>query len=294
MQWIIFEAGSRCGRSAIKILKNAGEHEILVVDSNYLALEALKNEYPYLNTMTQDKFLEVLRESPEDLSESKVFPADELTRQKYHSELESNGLLDDYSKVTEAMFDKAHVNQVLSNNKGPIKVPKTIRGPLIVKPNTMSAGCKGIQTFDDNFLVSERIDIKREFVIDCVATPDELYICPREVTLRSGYDKLIKFLPQYSNTYRTLYTGITELIIESKDSDIELLFDGIFMVQAVEDQEGNYWFIEASKRISGSSMVNLLIGWNPLEFHKSDEDRDWEIEYDTYYDFDYLNCLINE
>ena len=40
---------------------------------------------------------------------------------------------------------------------------------------------------------------------------------------------------------------------------------GIFHIQLIEDPAGQIFFVEYSKRISGTSIVNLFRGYNPFD-----------------------------
>lgn len=124
----------------------------------------------------------------------------------------------------------------------------------------MSAGSRNIE-FNENVCVSEKIDIQHEYVVDVLERNGEFNIFAREVVLRQGYDKFIKLLDE---THKL--TSAIRRFLKLVSSKIKAtLFKGIFHIQVAEDTNGDFYFIEASKRISGSSIVNVYNGFNPFD-----------------------------
>lgn len=109
--------------------------------------------------------------------------------------------------------------------------------------------------------MSQIIDIRREFVADVFYDGNYINVFPREVRLRSGYDKMIRLLPPSSRISREV-----RKFVECVSSQVELFAPGIFHIQLVEDTNGDLFYIEASRRISGTSLVNLANGFNPFCF----------------------------
>lgn len=54
--------------------------------------------------------------------------------------------------------------------------------------------------------------------------------------------------------------------VECVSSQVELFSPGVFHLQIAEDTNGDLFYIEASRRISGTSIVNLANGFNPFCF----------------------------
>ena len=48
-------------------------------------------------------------------------------------------------------------------------------------------------------------------------------------------------------------------------ASVPLLVTGIFHIQLIENPAGEIYFVEYSKRISGTSIVNLFRGYNPFD-----------------------------
>ena len=162
-------------------------------------------------------------------------------------------------------YDKAHVNNVLAElvsiDQCKIRIPLTFGlTDAFIKPNKASAGSKGLELKGD-VCVSQIIDIRREFVADVFYDGKYVNVFPREVKLRSGYDKMIRLLPPSSRISREI-----RKFVECVSSQVELFSPGIFHIQLAEDTNGDLFYIEASRRISGTSLVNLANGFNPFCF----------------------------
>lgn len=172
---------------------------------------------------------------------------------------------DDYARVSPLWYDKAHVNNVLAElvsiDQCKIRIPLTFGlTDAFIKPNKASAGSKGLELKGD-VCVSQIIDIRREFVADVLYDGNYVNVFPREVKLRSGYDKMIRLLPPLSRISREV-----RKFVECVSSQVELFAPGIFHIQLAEDTNGDLFYIEASRRISGTSLVNLANGFNPFCF----------------------------
>ena len=263
MNYVVFESGSRAGFSAemfFRVWKK--QHP----DNNAkLILSDIDTLFSELPTTHQD--IERLKDwqTIARLSNKncRVFPCDEMTRQTYQV-VRDFVKSDYYASAEQWFYNKSRVNTLLVSVVGascPIKIPKTFDlNSVCIKPNTMSAGSRNIE-FNDNVCVSEKIDIQHEYVVDVLERNGELNIFAREVVLRQGYDKFIKLLDE---THKL--TSAIKCFLKLVSSKIKAtLFKGVFHIQVAEDTNGDFYFIEASKRISGSSIVNVYNGFNPFD-----------------------------
>lgn len=263
MNYVVFESGSRAGFSAEMFFRIWKRHhknndaKLILTDIDTLFSE-LPTTHPDIER--QKDWQAIARLS---LKNYRVFPDDEMTRQDYQvvRDFVKN---DYYASVEQWFYDKSRINALLASVVGascPIKTPKTFDlNSVCVKPNTMSAGSRNIE-FYDNVCVSEKIDIQHEYVVDVLEKNGEFNIFAREVVLRQGYDKFIKLLDE---THKL--TSAIRRFLKLVSSKIKAaLFKGIFHIQVAEDTNGNFYFIEASKRISGSSIVNVYNGFNPFD-----------------------------
>lgn len=267
-EYIVFEAGSRAGLSAEIFFRawrkqngwDEGQGDVLYLadtDPGYLCVPTQSENIVRISEQDAVNLIQ----SGEDLV---VFPADELTRQL--NIVVRNAVQDnDYSRVAPLWYDKAHVNNVLAElvnlNKCQIRIPLTFGlTDAFIKPNKASAGSKGLELKGD-VCVSQIIDIRREFVADVLYDGNYVNVFPREVKLRSGYDKMIRLLPPLSRISREV-----RKFVECVSSQVELFAPGIFHIQLAEDTNGDLFYIEASRRISGTSLVNLANGFNPFCF----------------------------
>lgn len=260
MKYIVFEAGSRAGFSAEKFFMNY----LSLVPNTDDVLYLVDRDEDYCKIPTADKRVIRMPEQ-EGLallygSENtiRIFPADELTRQ--NNPIAFRNAKDwGYSFVEKWYYNKKVLNHYLKEGYVfyDIHIPFTFEvEDVFIRPNTMSAGSKGVYGLE-NTCVTEKIDIQREYVVDVFKHKDTLNIYAREVKLRCGYDKMVKFLDDNHKLVKTLKQDLSK-------SDIPYLFDGVFHLQIAEDRNGVFFFIEASKRISGTSIINLLNGYNPF------------------------------
>jgi len=279
-QWVVFEAGSRAGLSARLFFddyckRTSSKDTLLLVDDDDCVVNAL-NETKTDRVGAECGFGIGLRRK-----DAVVFPADELTRQqsldvdRYHISRRW------FNDVVPTYYNKNFVNDVLAQVG--IRVPTTFGiDNVLIKPNTMSAGSRGINALD-NVCVQQRLDISQEFVVD--ATIDEnrtiLGIVARETKLRAGYDKLIRFV----GSDHPVVEFARRIIRRSPNK----MFQGICHLQICCTKENNlqFYYIEGSKRISGTSMVNLLAGYNPFVLLHTNEKTDcvpFDTEWHTYED----------
>lgn len=263
MNYVVFESGSRAGFSAemfFRIWKKQypdNNAKLILSDIDTLFSE-LPTTHPDIERLKDRQTIARL-----SLKNSRIFPGDEMTRQNYQV-VRDFAKNDYYASVEQWFYDKSRVNTLLASVVGAsclIKIPKTFDlNSVCVKPNTMSAGSRNIE-FDDNVCVSEKIDIQHEYVVDVLERNGEFNIFAREVVLRQGYDKFIKLLDE-----KHKLTSAVRCFLELVSSKIRAtLFKGVFHIQVAEDVNGEFYFIEASKRISGSSIVNVFNGFNPFD-----------------------------
>lgn len=250
-RWVVYEAGSRAGLSALmffrqyKKFENNDDTLILVDDDAVFRMTRPDKSYDGVDIQCS-----IALECSG--AEHTVFPADELSRQRGLA----RGADEWFNKVGREMYDKRFITAMLES-KG-VSVPKTLMTDhVIVKPNEFSAGSKGIVNFD-KCCVQQRIDIAHEYVVDMFVDQDGqvLQIFPREVKLRAGYDKYIRLLSQDHKLVR--------FAMDVVEADCLGMFAGPCHIQVVEDQSGKLYYIEGSKRISGTSLVNILRGYNPF------------------------------
>lgn len=271
MYYIVFESGSRAGLSA-EIFFRAWRSQLGLADNvdgdDTLLLADADQSY----CSVPSKCRNVCRVSElygltslESLDNIVVFPADELSRQ-FKDEVMEKASQNPVSFVDALWYDKAHINNVLSElvdlEQCAIRIPLTfgLSDAVLLKPCKASAGSKGIVSFND-VCVSQRIDIKHEYVVDVLRTENEIQVFPREVCLRSGYDKMIKLIDpsgELANEVRRF--------IEIVSPKFPMFAPGIFHIQLAKDVNGDLYYIEASRRISGTSLVNLPNGFNPFCF----------------------------
>lgn len=267
-KWVVFEAGSRAGLSALMFFRQykklvPNDDELIMVDDDKVFLSTNNEAFDSVTTMCSKNLC------LEHCGEYVVFPADELTRQRGHR----FGTGEWFNNVGVEMYDKRFVTAMLESRG--VSVPKTLMAEnVIVKPNSMSAGSKGIMNLDD-YCVQQRIDVAHEYVVDMFVGEDGgiVKLCPREVKLRAGYDRYIRFLHSGHKVAMFAYDVV--------NADVIGMFRGPCHIQVVEDHNGQLYYIEGSKRISGTSLVNILRGYNPfcmlndVETPVNDYDEGW-------------------
>lgn len=293
-KWIVFEAGSRAGLSARMfyedyIRRTRSDDILLMQDTDLSVVQSINARADKSIGMVHGVwtgFGTTLSEISILYSkDTVVFPADELTRQK-DVDLNVYGIRRRwFNDVLPIYYNKTAVNAELSPSG--VRVPQTFDlNEVFVKPNTMSAGSRGLQSLS-NVCVQQKLDIAEEFVVDCFVSEnfDIEAICAREVKLRSGYDKLIRLLPETHSVYE-----FAKKIIASKHG----MFRGVCHLQIARTNEmlAPYYYIEGSKRISGTSLVNLLVGYNPFmllqgsKYVRTPYDEEW-------HSYEDLLCEVN-
>lgn len=291
MIYVVFEAGSRCGTSARLFFNQYVSNNPSAVDDSLLLVDMSEEFVESATTLCNashigaclekdaQRIIDMMINDGQDVA---IFPADELTRQRGY-----NPNPKWWNDVKKEFYDKEYVNARLASHG--VTVPPTFRiKDVIVKPNSQSAGSKGIQ-FLDNVCISKRIDIAHEYVVDMFVTIEGQTVCyPREVKLKNGYDHYIKFLPQDSAV--VAFAKHLPLVYPQ-------LFSGPCHCQLIEDNNGVLYYVEGSKRLSGTSMVAMLFGYNPFELVNGAEIKEpapnSSATYGEWYSFDSLRSLIS-
>lgn len=260
MNFVVFESGSRAGLSAELffedwIKKSKANHTLFLSDLDK-DFQRITERNPRVKRIHDNEAFEILK-----AGDTVIFPADELTRQ-------SNSLATEiashhsFSHVEPFYYDKRQMNAFLAplTEQCAINVPATFDSSRVcVRPNSMSAGTRNVQ-FLDNVCVTEKIDIAHEFVVDVLRYDDEkMYVFPREVTLKNGYDRFVKLLPVDGELAQAVQAFVYAACPENRGP-----FSDIFHLQLCQNGEGKYFYIEFSKRISGTACVNLVTGMNPF------------------------------
>lgn len=265
MKYVVFEAGSRAGFSAEMFFRAwlqthpESTDSLILADSDPTFAE-IPSDSPIMRISADDAVWLVGKE------DVRVFPGDELTRQRSCHIMEMIKA-DSASSVYDWYYNKSVVNRVLESivkDDCLIKIPKTMDlTDVCVKPNTESAGSRGVE-FLKNVCVSERIRIDSEYVVDVLEKDGEYRIFAREVKLRNGYDKYVRLLSESDKVVAAVRQFLQVVNGETAESGFSL-FRGVFHLQIAKDTDGEFFFIEASKRISGSSIVNIFKGYNPFD-----------------------------
>ena len=266
MKYVVFEAGSRAGLSAEMFFRH-------YVNNNWTCSDKLimVDDDLTVNKVVTEKFNNgavIERVSSNELSfdsDTVIFPADELSRQRMTLE----AYCDDNSRVDKNYYNKSYVNGILGDicgNDSQIKIPVTFGiCKVFIKPNSESAGSKGLYSFE-NACVSQKIDIEEEYVIDVLRNDEIMYMYPRQVILKNGYDRFIKPLTRDSEVCKAV-----EQFIYSVCPSNDGMFSNVFHLQLAKDVCGDFYFIEFSKRISGTSVVNIDRGMDPFAFIKGEK-----------------------
>lgn len=280
MIWIVYESGSRCGLSAqmfftqyIKLTKSTDVMYCIDIDETFK--ESSRNMF----NAPIKKFGEDEYEFVKDFGQPyAIFPADELTRQKAGNRVIEKSW---FNSVKPEYYDKRYVNKHL--DIAGLNVPKTFNcTDVFLRPNIFSAGSKGVYRLD-NVCVSEFIDIDKEYVVDCFVNPAEStpIIIAREVKLHYGYDKYIRIVEDED------VINFAKKVISNAPIG---MFIGPCHMQLMRDRKGNLYYIEGSKRISGTSLVLMNVGYNPFmllsgmkcDIKISDEMKEWHIYEELY------------
>lgn len=260
MNFIVFESGSRAGLSAElffeEYVKQSGSKHMLYLSDLDQDFQRIAMRHPQVKRIHDSQAFEILKSG-----NASIFPADELTRQNnvLAAEIASQH---SFSKVEPFYYNKKRMNDFLAplTNDCKIRVPVTFgTSSVCIRPNSMSAGSRNVQ-FLDNICVTQKIDIAHEFVVDVLRYDEtKMSIFPREVTLKNGYDRFIKLLPFDGE----LASAVNEFVTSACPQNAGP-FSDIFHLQLCQDKEGVLYYIEFSKRISGTSCVNIASGMNPF------------------------------
>ena len=260
MKYLVFEAGGRAGLSAElffvnRVSKDDGDSLVLAdMDATYM-------QCPCPAGVSRVTEADALAMIARDASCCTVFPADELARQgkpAVFSLAERNPLV----AVEPWFFNKRAMNEKLSavTDGCTIKIPETFSlDDVFMRPNTMSAGSHGVGRLE-NTCITRRIEIAHEYVVDINWVGAEPVIYAREVRIKNGYDKYLKFLGAQNKVTRAVDEFVRAIRVS-----VPKMVTGIFHIQLIENPAGEIYFVEYSKRISGTSAVNLFRGYNPFD-----------------------------
>lgn len=260
MKYLVFEAGGRAGLSAELFFINRMSAD----DGDSLVLADMDGTYclcPGPDGISRVSEAEALAMITGDSSGCTVFPADELARQSKPAvfDLASRNPM---VAVEHWFYDKRCMNERLAAATGgcTIKIPETFSlDDVFMRPNTMSAGSHGVGRLE-NTCITRRVEIAHEYVVDVDGTSDKPRIYAREVRIKNGYDKYLKFLGRQGR----VATAVEEFV-HAAGASFPMLTKGIFHIQLIEDPAGDIYFVEYSKRISGTSIINLFRGYNPFD-----------------------------
>ena len=290
MKYVVFEAGSRAGFSAemffLDYLKRTGKDDILYMVDDSLQVNEVESPIN-VERITHEDFIKLYD------GNTVVFPADELSRQSRPTDFDAASK-NSFSKVDSLYYNKKKINENLNmlTYGCKIKIPKTFDlTNICIRPNTMSAGSKGIQLLD-NVSITEKINIVEEYVVDVLRSDTDMKLYPRAVVLKNGYDRLIKPLEENSE----IGEACKEFILEACPKNTGL-FSNVFHLQLAKDDKGGLYYIESSKRISGTSIVNIFRGMNPFDFINGEklEERNSPFLYGKWYRYeDFLMKIRDE
>lgn len=260
MNFVVFESGSRAGLSAELFFEEyvnatGAQHKLFLSDLDE-DFQHIVSRHSQVHLIHDSQAFEMLA-----ADEAVIFPADELTRQS-NSVATEVASKHSFSRILPFFYNKKQMNEYLAplTSHCAIKVPETFSlSEVCIKPNSMSAGSRNIQ-FLDNACVTQKIEINHEFVVDVLRYDNEkMYIFPREVTLKNGYDRFIKLLPLDGELAKHVREFV-KAVCPKNDG----MFSDIFHLQLCQDKSGQYYYIEFSKRISGTACVNIMSGMSPF------------------------------
>ena len=260
MRYLVFEAGGRAGLSAELFFVNRVRKD----DGSSLVLADMDTTYiqcPCPAGVSRVAEAEALSLIASDSAGCTVFPADELARQSKPAvfDLASRNPM---VAVEQWFFNKRMMNERLAaaTEGCAINIPETFSlDDVFMRPNTMSAGSHGVGRLE-NTCITRRVEIAHEYVVDVNWTAAEPVIYAREVRIKNGYDKYLQFLGSGSKVARAV-----DEFVRAIRASVPLLVTGIFHIQLIENPAGEIYFVEYSKRISGTSIVNLFRGYNPFD-----------------------------
>ena len=260
MKYLVFEAGGRAGLSAELFFANRVRKD----DGNSLVMADMDTTYiqcPGPAGVSRVLESDALAMIAADASDCAVFPADELARQGKPAVFDL-AARNPMVAVEKWFFNKRCMNLKLAEITSGclINIPETFSlDDVFMRPNTMSAGSHGVGRLE-NTCITRRVEIAHEYVVDVNWTAEEPVIYAREVRIKNGYDKYLKFLGVGSKVARAV-----DEFVRAIRAKAPLMVTGIFHIQLIEDPAGQIFFVEYSKRISGTSIVNLFRGYNPFD-----------------------------
>lgn len=260
MKYLVFEAGGRAGLSAELFFAN----RIRKDDGNSLVMADMDTTYiqcPGPAGVSRVLESDALAMIAADASDCAVFPADELARQGKPAVFDL-AARNPMVAVEKWFFNKRCMNLKLAEITSGclINIPETFSlDDVFMRPNTMSAGSHGVGRLE-NTCITRRVEIAHEYVVDVNWTAEEPVIYAREVRIKNGYDKYLKFLGAGSKVARAV-----DEFVRAIRAKAPLMVTGIFHIQLIEGPAGQIFFVEYSKRISGTSIVNLFRGYNPFD-----------------------------
>ncbi|MBO7584648.1 MAG: hypothetical protein J6T09_03160 [Bacteroidales bacterium] len=260
MKYLVFEAGGRAGLSAELFFANRVRKD----DGNSLVMADMDTTYiqcPCPAGVSRVLESDALAMIAADASSCAVFPADELARQGKPAVFDL-AARNPMVAVEKWFFNKRGMNLKLAQITSgcQINIPETFSlDDVFMRPNTMSAGSHGVGRLE-NTCITRRVEIAHEYVVDVNWTAEEPVIYAREVKIKNGYDKYLKFLGSGSKVARAV-----DEFVRAIRAKAPLMVTGIFHIQLIEDPAGQIFFVEYSKRISGTSIVNLFRGYNPFD-----------------------------
>ena len=270
MNYIVFESGSRAGLSAEVFFMDYCKRHPQTPDRLYTSdldpmFSQIQSPHPRIEHICDDVAFDILA-----AGDACIFPAEELTRQG-NSQARTFADQHHFSKVETWYYDKCQMNQWLAERAigSKIAIPRTFPSTSIcVRPNSMSAGTRGV-TLSDTSCITERINICHEYVVDVLRSSNTIQVYPREVTLKNGYDRYVKLIDSQSQ----LASDIVDFIKQVAPQNEGLMSD-IFHLQLACDDKNQLYYIESSKRISGTSLVNVFRGMRPFDLLAGEEPID--------------------
>ena len=292
MNYLVFEAGGRAGLSAelfflYRSTPGDGNRLILAdMDPSYRLCPGARD----IVRTGEDEALSLIAEHPDDC---RVFPADELARQGKRAVFDL-AARDPMVAVEQWFFSKRRMNEVLAAITAgcTVRIPETFAlDDVFMRPNTMSAGSHGVGRLV-NTCITRYVPIAREFVVDVDYTGAEPRVFARQVRIKNGYDKYLKFLAADNR----VSLAAEEFVRAIRRSE-PMLATGIFHIQLIEDPAGDIYFVEYSKRISGTSLADLYRGFNPFDAFAGAETKvalGKTIREETWYRYEDLLLHLNE
>lgn len=267
-QFVVFESGSRAGLSAERFFMDylrrhpQCDDVLLMADADPM-FPTIASPHPAVRHISDAEAMRAVESEG-----AYIFPADELTRQRHAFAL--TGERARWAQVEPWYYDKQAMNLWLAERAvgTRIRVPQTFDlTSVCLRPNRLSAGTRGVSCHED-LCVTRRIDISREFVVDVLRTDDAIAVYPRQVTIKNGYDRYVRFVSEHGELARAVVE-----FVQAVCPDNTGIYSGIFHLQLALDTAGELYYIESSKRISGTAMVNLSRGMNPFDIIGGEQPR---------------------